>query len=226
MQRALGDMAAGRLFQPAVARAAPDRQRCDRGALLSIFAVTNLSRMMVHGRGGFAVFRSLRHGAGGGRCRPGAAGAAGGTGRRTAARTGRDDLMPIRVTLDEVITRRGIKARNWPPRSASAKRSSRCSAPARCAGIRFRTLARLCAALACQPGELLDYRFDEATCRTTPRTPEARKQQGPAMAGPCCVRPCGSPGRVDQPTLGSLKASISPLNASTGTQLQNTFLSP
>ncbi len=29
-----------------------------------------------------------------------------------------------------------------------------------------------------------------------------------------------------QPTFGSLKASISPLNASTGTQLQNTFLSP
>ena len=32
--------------------------------------------------------------------------------------------------------------------------------------------------------------------------------------------------QVDQATFGSLKASISPLNASTGTQLQNTFLSP
>ena len=27
-------------------------------------------------------------------------------------------------------------------------------------GIRFRTLARLCAALDCAPGELLDYAFD------------------------------------------------------------------
>ena len=27
-------------------------------------------------------------------------------------------------------------------------------------GIRFRTLARLCAALDCKPGDLLDYDFD------------------------------------------------------------------
>ena len=27
-------------------------------------------------------------------------------------------------------------------------------------GIRFRTLARLCAALDCRPGDLLDYAFD------------------------------------------------------------------
>jgi hypothetical protein len=32
--------------------------------------------------------------------------------------------------------------------------------------------------------------------------------------------------RVQQATFGSLNASISPANASSGTQLQNTFLSP
>jgi putative transcriptional regulator len=29
-------------------------------------------------------------------------------------------------------------------------------------GIRFRTLAKLCAALECRPGDLLDYDFDPA----------------------------------------------------------------
>lgn len=57
VQRALGDMAAGRLFQPVVARAL---RRIGHGviagALLSIFAVTNLSRVIVHGHGGFAYF--------------------------------------------------------------------------------------------------------------------------------------------------------------------------
>lgn len=57
VQRALGDMAAGRLFQPVVAGAL---RRIGygvmAGALLSIFAVTNLSRVILHGRGGFAYF--------------------------------------------------------------------------------------------------------------------------------------------------------------------------
>ena len=57
VQRALGDMAAGRMFQATVARAL--RQigyGVIAGALLSIFAVTNLSRIIEHGRGGFAYF--------------------------------------------------------------------------------------------------------------------------------------------------------------------------
>lgn len=57
VQHALGDMAEGRMFQPTVARAL---RRIGygviAGALLNIFAVTNLSRMLVHGRGGFAYF--------------------------------------------------------------------------------------------------------------------------------------------------------------------------
>ena len=60
------------------------------------------------------------------------------------------------------------------------------------------------------------------------RTPGGRQ----AAAGSGCwrgVREKRAPGsrpRIDQTTFGSLNASISPLNASTGTQLQNTFLSP
>lgn len=54
---ALGELAAGRLFQVAVARAL---RRIGYGvivgALLSIFAVTNLSRLIQHGHGGYAYF--------------------------------------------------------------------------------------------------------------------------------------------------------------------------
>jgi hypothetical protein len=57
MRRALGDLSTGQLFQPTVALAL--RQiggGVIAGALISIFAVTNISRMIVHGRGGFAYF--------------------------------------------------------------------------------------------------------------------------------------------------------------------------
>ncbi|QIL20815.1 DUF2975 domain-containing protein [Thermomonas sp. HDW16] len=57
VQRALGDLAAGRLFQPTVARAM--RQigiGVLAGALLNVFAVTNLSRWIVGGHGSYAYF--------------------------------------------------------------------------------------------------------------------------------------------------------------------------
>lgn len=57
IRRALDDMATGQLFQPTVARAL--RQvggGVIAGALISIFVVTNISRMIVHGHGGFAYF--------------------------------------------------------------------------------------------------------------------------------------------------------------------------
>jgi hypothetical protein len=57
MRSALGHLAAGQLFQQTVAVAL---RRIGSGvivgALLSIFAVTNVSRMIVHGHGGFAYF--------------------------------------------------------------------------------------------------------------------------------------------------------------------------
>jgi len=39
-------------------------------------------------------------------------------------------------------------------------------------GIRFRTLARLCAALKCRPGDLLDYAFDAADLEGAADEPE------------------------------------------------------
>lgn len=57
VRRALGDLGRGRLFHSAVTRAL--RQvgyGVVAGALLNLFAVTNLSRIILHTRGSFAYF--------------------------------------------------------------------------------------------------------------------------------------------------------------------------
>lgn len=57
VQRALGDLAAGRLFHATVARALRHIGiGVLAGALFSVFAVTNLSRWIVGGHGGYAYF--------------------------------------------------------------------------------------------------------------------------------------------------------------------------
>ncbi|MEO6228191.1 MAG: DUF2975 domain-containing protein [Thermomonas sp.] len=57
VQRALGDLAAGRLFHPTLARAM--RQigiGVLTGALLNVFMVTNLTRVLMGGRGSYLYF--------------------------------------------------------------------------------------------------------------------------------------------------------------------------
>jgi putative transcriptional regulator len=70
--------------------------------------------------------------------------------------------MPIRVTLDEVITRKGVKARDLAAEVGLSETQLSLFRSGKVKGIRFRTLARLCAALGCRPRDLLDYDFDLA----------------------------------------------------------------
>ena len=57
VQRALADLGAGTTFSPTVARAMRHMgYGVIVGALLSVFAVTNLSRVLMHGRGSFMFF--------------------------------------------------------------------------------------------------------------------------------------------------------------------------
>ncbi|MEF9978343.1 MAG: DUF2975 domain-containing protein [Thermomonas sp.] len=57
VQRALGDLAAGRLFHPTVARAMRHIGiGVLAGALVNVFAVTNLSRWIAGGNGGYLYF--------------------------------------------------------------------------------------------------------------------------------------------------------------------------
>lgn len=65
--------------------------------------------------------------------------------------------MPIRVTLDEMLARRGMKARELAAEVGISETQLSLFRGGKVKGIRFRTLARLCAVLECVPGDLLDY---------------------------------------------------------------------
>lgn len=75
--------------------------------------------------------------------------------------------MPVRVTLDEMLARRGLKARELAATIGLSETQMSLFRSGKVKGIRFGTLARLCAALGCTPGELLGYDFDAADLQRT-----------------------------------------------------------
>lgn len=74
--------------------------------------------------------------------------------------------MPVRVTLDALIFAKGLKARDLAQQVGLSETQLSLFRSGKVKGIRFRTLARLCAALGCAPGDLLDYDFDVADLKT------------------------------------------------------------
>lgn len=70
--------------------------------------------------------------------------------------------MPIRVTLDQLIVKKGLKARDLAAEVGLSETQLSLFRSGKVKGIRFRTLAKLCAALDCKPGDLLDYDLDPA----------------------------------------------------------------
>jgi putative transcriptional regulator len=66
------------------------------------------------------------------------------------------------VTLDALIVRRGLKARDLAAEIGLSETQMSLFRSGKVKGIRFSTLARLCAALDCKPGDLLDYTYDPA----------------------------------------------------------------
>lgn len=70
--------------------------------------------------------------------------------------------MPIRVTLDQLIVRKGLKARDLAQQVGLSETQLSLFRSGKVKGIRFRTLAKFCAALDCRPGDLLDYDFHDA----------------------------------------------------------------
>lgn len=76
--------------------------------------------------------------------------------------------MPVRVTLDAVIVKRGVKAKDLAAQVGLSETQLSLFRSGKVRGVRFRTLARLCAALDCRPGDLIDYVFDPADLETDP----------------------------------------------------------
>ncbi len=73
--------------------------------------------------------------------------------------------MPVRVTLDALIVKKGLKARDLAQEVGLSETQLSLFRSGKVKGIRFSTLARLCAALGCRPGDLLDYAYDPADLR-------------------------------------------------------------
>ena len=67
--------------------------------------------------------------------------------------------MPIRVTLDAMLARRGMKARELAAAVGLSETQLSLFRSGKVKGIRFRTLAKLCVVLECAPGDLLGYEF-------------------------------------------------------------------
>ncbi len=70
--------------------------------------------------------------------------------------------MPIQVTLEAVLASRGKTARDIASEIGISETQLSLFRSGKVRGIRFRTLAKLCAALNCEPGDLLGYSFDLA----------------------------------------------------------------
>ena len=70
--------------------------------------------------------------------------------------------MPIRVTLDEMLASRGMKAREVAAMIGISETQLSLFRSGKVKGIRFRTLAKMCAVLECAPGDLLDYDYAAA----------------------------------------------------------------
>jgi putative transcriptional regulator len=63
--------------------------------------------------------------------------------------------VAIRITLDAVLARRGITAKHLAAQIGVSETHLSLFRSGKVKGVRFSTLARLCDALDCQPGDLM-----------------------------------------------------------------------
>jgi putative transcriptional regulator len=66
--------------------------------------------------------------------------------------------MPIVVNLDVMLARRKMRSRELAEQVGITEQNISLLKSGKVRGVRFDTLARICAALQCQPGDLLEYR--------------------------------------------------------------------
>jgi putative transcriptional regulator len=74
--------------------------------------------------------------------------------------------MPIIVNLDVMLARRKMRSKELAERIGITEQNVSLLKSGKVKGMRFDTLARICAALDCQPGDILEYR-SEAVGRTS-----------------------------------------------------------
>jgi len=68
--------------------------------------------------------------------------------------------MPIRITLDAVLSARGVTAKAIAEQIGVSETQLSHFRSGKVRGLRFSTLSKLCYALGCSPAELFDYDRD------------------------------------------------------------------
>ena len=69
--------------------------------------------------------------------------------------------MAIIVNLDVMLAKRKMRSKELAERIGITEQNVSLLKSGKVRGVRFDTLAKICQALDCQPGELLEYRADE-----------------------------------------------------------------
>jgi putative transcriptional regulator len=82
---------------------------------------------------------------------------------KSAATRGGVTEMSIIVNLDVMLARRKMRSRELAERVGITEQNISLLKSGKVRGVRFDTLERICAALQCQPGDLLEYRADDAS---------------------------------------------------------------
>jgi putative transcriptional regulator len=65
--------------------------------------------------------------------------------------------VPIRITLDAMLAARGLTAKQVAAQIGVSETHLSLFRSGKVKGVRFDTLAKLCAVLECRPGDLLDF---------------------------------------------------------------------
>jgi putative transcriptional regulator len=69
--------------------------------------------------------------------------------------------MPIVVNLDVMLARRKMRSKELSERIGITEQNVSALKSGRVRGVRFETLEKICEALQCQPGDILEYRPEE-----------------------------------------------------------------
>ena len=69
--------------------------------------------------------------------------------------------MPIIVNLDVMLARRKMRSKELAERIGITEQNVSLLKSGKVKGVRFDTLEKICRALDCQPGDILEYRTDE-----------------------------------------------------------------
>ncbi len=69
--------------------------------------------------------------------------------------------MPVRVTLDVMLARRKMRARDVAEKIGLSETQLSLLRTGKVRGVRFDTMSKLCLVLDCAPGDILDYDRDE-----------------------------------------------------------------